>query len=65
MQGQKILDKKIQDHGHCARLVDAARMRSRVYETAEHSSVCPINQQQQRREAGLLLGALEAGDIYR
>jgi len=35
----------------------------RVYERVERPSVCPIDRQQQRRAAGLLLGAPRAGDI--
>jgi len=38
-------------------------MLSRVYLTVERPSVCPINQQQRRRPAGLLLSALRAEDI--
>ena len=38
-------------------------MRSRVYETVERPSVCPVDRQQQRRAAGLLLSASRAGDI--
>ena len=44
-------------------------MRSRVYETVERLStglsVCLIDQQQQRRAAGLLLSVVSAGDIDR
>jgi len=40
-----------------------------VYVTVERPSVCPsvfrMDQQQQRRAAGLLLSALQAGDIDR
>ena len=35
----------------------------RVYERVERPSVYPIDWQQQRRVAGLLLGAPQAGDI--
>jgi len=38
-------------------------MRSRVRVTVGYSSVCPVDRQQQRRAAGLLLSALRAGDI--
>ena len=37
-------------------------MRSRVYETVERPSVCPVDRQQQRRAAGLLLSVSRAGD---
>jgi len=40
-------------------------MRSRVYETVECLPVCPIDQQQQRRAAGLLLSAAWTRDIDR
>jgi len=40
-----------------------------VYVTVERPSVCPsvflVDRQQQRRAAGLLLSALQAGDRYR
>jgi len=38
-------------------------MRSRVYETVKHPSVCPIDRLQQRLAAGLLLSAPQIGDI--
>jgi len=42
---------------------------SRVYVTvgcpSTRPSVCPVDRQQQRRPAGLLLSALRAGDIDR
>jgi len=50
-------------------------MQSRVYVTVEarafvylqsvHSSICPIDRQQRRLAAGLLLSALPTGDIDR
>jgi len=40
-------------------------MRSRVYETVECLPVCPIDQQQQRPAAGLLLSAPWTRDIDR
>ena len=39
--------------------------RSRVYETVQCLSVCPINRQQQRCAVGLLLSAVPSGDIDR
>jgi len=43
----------------------AYSMQRKVYGTAGRPSVCPIDPQQQRRTAGLLLSALWAGDIDR
>jgi len=36
-----------------------------MYVTADPTSVCPVDRQQQRWSAGLLLSALRAGDIDR
>jgi len=40
-------------------------MRSRVYVTVGCPSLCPIDRQQQRRPASLLLSVMQAGDIDR